>query len=125
MNRVRTLSCILIIALSATLGCKDERPANPEGTWTKYSTQADNGLLGTLELKGNSLFVFTAVAQGHKDTNGRYSLSLDGITFEDDSCYSVGNYSYSLGKSDLTFTKISDDCEERVKVLTGTWIKSK
>lgn len=124
MNRTTILSFILVIALFTALSCKDERPVDPQGTWMKYSTEENGELLGTLELKESSLFVFTASAQGHKNTDGRYSLTLDGITFEDDSCYSVGTYSYNLSNSELTFIKIKDDCGDRVKVLAGTWTKS-
>ena len=124
MNRKRALTYLFIFAVLAMIGCKDDRPAEPEGIWIKNSTQAEGQVLGTLELKESSLFIFIAEEEGHTNTNGRYSLSGDHITFEDDSCFSAGTYSISLSQTKLTFTIISDHCTERAKVLEGTWTRS-
>lgn len=107
------------------VGCKDDKPAEPEGTWIKNSAQAEGQVLGTLELKESSLFVFTAATQGHTNTNGRYSLLENHITFEDDSCFSAGTYSINVSQTKLTFTIISDQCTERAKILEGTWFRKK
>lgn len=107
----------------AVLACKDNDPVSPEGVWIKNSTGVDNEILGILELKKSSLFVFIADQQGHTDTNGRYSLSKNHITFEDDTCYSAGTYSYTVSENNLSFSTISDMCKERVKVLEGQWAR--
>jgi hypothetical protein len=123
MKRIKVLIFLVIFSVLATIGCKDNAPDKPDGVWVRYSTQTDGSLLGTLELKESSLFIFITAQKGHKDTNGRYSLTENHITFEDDSCYNPGTYTYSVVKKDLTFTLMSDTCEERVKILSGTWTR--
>lgn len=125
MNYKSALSYIVILSVLAVIGCKDDRSTEPLGIWVKSSAQVESQVLGTLELNESSLFVFTAEEQGHANTNGRYSLSGDHITFEDDSCFNTGTYSYQVGQTKLIFTTISDHCAERLKILEGTWIRSK
>ncbi|GJM15019.1 MAG: hypothetical protein DHS20C13_03460 [Thermodesulfobacteriota bacterium] len=119
----KALHCVLVLGLLLTLGCKEQHPTEPDGTWIKYSTQTEGEELGTLELKDSSLFIFKSSSKDHTDTNGRYSLSKDNITFEDDTCFNPGTYSYTVTKKNLTFSSISDTCQERVKVLDGTWTR--
>ncbi len=123
MTLQKALHCVLVLGLLLTLGCKEQEPVEPDGTWIKYSTQTKGEELGTLELKDNSLFIFIASSKDHTNTQGRYSLSKDHITFEDDTCFNPGTYSYTVSKKNLTFSSISDTCQERVKVLDGTWTR--
>lgn len=123
MMTKKVLISLIIFSVLTTIGCKDNTPDQPEGVWVRHSTQTDGALLGTLELKESSLFIFITAQEGHKDTNGRYSLTENHITFEDDICYKPGTYTYSVSKKVITFTLMSDTCEERVKILSGTWTR--
>jgi len=121
----KALAYLLILTALVITGCKDREPAEPKGTWIKHSTNSEKQALGTLELKDNSLFFFTTQAPGHTDTKGRYSLTENQITFEDDTCYSPGTYTYRVSKKEITFILLSDHCAERVKILEGQWSRKK
>lgn len=126
MNMKKGLLYLSIFLVMAALACKSkvETPA-PVGVWDKTTTQASNQVLGTLELKKNSIFIFTAIAKEHSDSQGRYSLTENNITFEDDTCYSLGTYTYRIDDNQITFELISDSCENRANALSGTWSKKK
>ena len=119
--------CLLIFtaAFFLTIACKDKKPADPSGTWLKDSQSAQIQDIGTLELKENSLFYFTASSPDHSDSQGKYSLRDNEITFEDDTCYNAGTYQYTISKKELTFIVVSDSCEGRSKVLGGVWIQQR
>lgn len=125
MNLKKGLAYLVVFTALAIIGCKDKEPVEPDGSWIKYSANTQRQAIGTLELKDSSLFIFIAQQEGHTDTNGRYSLLEDQITFEDDTCFSPGTYTYSVSNKKLSFTLITDQCTERVKILEGTWSRIK
>ena len=122
MNMTKGLLYLSVFLMMSALACKStvDRP-EPVGVWQKSSNQAQNENIGTLELKDDSIFIFTASSKGHSDSTGRYSLTEDHITFEDDTCYTPGTYTYDLENDQLTFELISDSCEMRANALSGTW----
>ncbi len=120
MNMTKGLLYLSIFLVMSALACKSTvESQEPVGIWEKISTQGQT--LGTLEFKKNSYFYFTASSKDHSDSNGRYSLTENHITFEDDTCYNPGTYTYKLENNQLTFELISDSCETRANALSGSW----
>ncbi len=124
MNLTKLSLTVVLFIVLTTLGCKSivESP-KPVGTWIKTPTETQSESPGILEFRDDSHFSFTATQEGHTDSKGRYSI-LDGkITFEDDTCYNPGTYTYLLENSRLTLEVISDSCQIRAVVIRGTWIR--
>ncbi len=120
MTQRKELYFLIILIFIAALGCKSEHPAQPLGTWVKTPTKTQSESPGILEFDA-SYFSFTATQEGHTDSKGRYSI-LDGkITFEDDTCYNPGTYTYLLEDGQVTFGVIKDSCQARAVVISGSW----
>ena len=121
MNTKKGLLYLSLFLFLACLACSsdDERSALV-GKWIKH---AKSDTPGTMEFKDNSFFYFTAASEEHADSQGRYSVTENKITFEDDTCSDPGSYEYLIDNKTLSLTTVRDHCEVRGLVLRGNWTR--
>jgi hypothetical protein len=97
--------------LSGTYSTKITAPAMIKGTW---SVNFHNG---KTKISRN----------GQPRTAGAYTISGSTITFnkptKKSGCHKPGKYSFSVTGNQLKFTKISDPCFPRNKILARTFTK--
>ncbi|MEQ9618972.1 MAG: hypothetical protein RIG61_07330 [Deltaproteobacteria bacterium] len=112
-----------VILLSA--GCKESPNLQPEltGVWTRTIGSGEDTIEGILKFDPDATFDFTfkGDSKNHEDTEGRYSLEGNQITFIDNSCVDAGTYTFMVRNNVLTFKEVKDDCGPRKADLNGGW----
>lgn len=118
-----TLVLFALIFLSA--GCNPPPNLQPEltGVWTRTIGSGEDTIEGILKFNPDATFEFTfkGDSKKHEDTEGRYSLEGNKITFIDNSCVDPGTYTFIAESGTLKFTLVSDDCGPRKADLSGVW----
>ena len=128
MRRVSVLALGMAFLLSSlTWNCGDDNGPGPApsdsivGSW-EHGVAAD-GLTWTLCVLDSG--VFEATDEHDHVTAGTYSTSGNEITFVDGACGEgvEGSYTFSISGDELTLTLVSDECEDRLEVIVGTWTR--
>ena len=98
----------------------------PKGTFTSESPVGGRIIAVTFDGKGK----LTVTVGNEELLQSDYKVTNDEIEFSNesgkdgDSTAGKGTYKWKLAGNELTFTKVTDDYEGRVKALTqGTWKK--
>ena len=129
MKKLTYILALIFITLLAFTGCKQSPDLQPEltGVWTRTIGTGEGAIEGRLKFNPDATFDFTVEGDphGHMASEGRYSLTDEGITFLGGSCVDPGSYRFRVEEEDslLYFLPMKDDCGPRKKDLTGEWNK--
>ena len=118
---------LAVLAVMIGLGACSVARADDFPTGTFTAKVGDNKMALRFEDKGK----FTLTIDGKEAASGTYKAAKDGVEikiekgmFTDPNAEKVGKYTWKLDDKKLSFTKVDDPFEGRVKALTsGPWVK--
>ncbi len=125
MKRIFQTKVLLILplVLFSVLTCygQDEQPDPLAGNWTKNF----NGRTVTLSFSPDQKFQTDFTGDEGIDVWGRYELSGNRITFNDEggdySADVAGVYEFKADETSVTFTEVDDPLAGRKILMVGTW----
>ena len=109
MSKIKMLFTCLICFLAFSMSAQ-----SVVGKW-KFEFPGEEGTTVIVcDMKADGTYTLDFGADGTVELNGKYTLSGDTMTFSDDGdCKGKGVYKAEATDTDLTMTKISDECEGR------------
>jgi len=115
MRRLLGVAAALAVGVSLLAGCSGGSAAFPTGKWT--------ATVWVMDYRSDGTFLLTDA--GTKIDTGTYSTDATTITFKtDEYCTAVNaeqaTYAWQHANDQLTLTKQTDSCTDRIGVLDGT-----
>ena len=118
-------SSLLLAGCSQNADKKVESDMNIVGTWLKMG---DRDQMMTLTLKSDQTYEVDFSGGSTRSVNGTYFAKAGQVSFIDKgnerACSGMeGIYYYSVDESQLIFSVMEDECQDRIGPTSGAWVK--
>lgn len=110
MNKLSVLITCLVCFMTLSISAQ-----SVVGTW-KFEFPTDQGtLIMTANIKADGTYALDFGNDGAVEVTGKYTLSGDEFTVQDDAgdCTGKGVYKIKVDDTTMTMTRVSDECPNR------------